>query len=119
MTFLVAFALVLLSTWIVFAIVDRVVGWAFSRGERDPYPEEFLYADVGRMHREVDREVERLAARVPAPESPTPTAGPASRARGPYRSRTAAPRLGAADRQSDYGAGTSLVGTSSVVEGEQ
>jgi hypothetical protein len=109
MTFLAAFVLVLLVTWMVFAIVDRIVGWAFARGERDPYPEDFLYADAGRLHREVDSEIERLSHWVPPTQYPVETAGPPARARGPYRSRTAPPRLGATDRQSDYGQSTSLV----------
>jgi len=121
MTFVGVLVVVLLSVWIVFAIIDRVVGWAFERHERRrnaKYPQEFLYADVGRMHREVDREVERLAAWVPPAQSPTATAGPTSGARGPYRSRTAAPRLGAPDRQSEYGQSTSLIGTARV-EGQR
>jgi len=121
MTFLLVLALVLISVWIVFAIIDRIVGWAFARHERrrnETYPQEFLYADIGRMHREVDREVERLAAWVPPAQYPDPTAGATPRARGPYRSRTAAPRLGAPDRQSEYGQSTSLIGTARV-EGQR
>jgi hypothetical protein len=119
MTFVCALVLVFMSAWIVFAVIDRIVDWAFARVERDPYPEEFLYADPGRMHREVDREVERLSHWVPPAQPPTPTAGTTTGAGAPHRSRTAAPRLGATDRQSDYGEGTSLVGPASVVEGER
>ena len=119
MMFLFALSVVLLFALVIFAVVDWIVGRLFARGERllqDRYPEDFLYADMGRLHREVDLEVERLAARVPPPQYTAPTAGAASRARGPYRTRTAAPRLGAPDRQSEYGEGTSLIGKSEHVK---
>jgi len=118
MTFLVALWLVLLITWIVFAIVDRIVGWAFARGERRArYPEDFLYADVGKQHREIAREVDRLSSRVPAPQYPAPVAGPTSRARGAYRSRATTASVGSVpDRQSEYGQSTSLIGSARVEE---
>lgn len=68
------------------------------------------YADPGRMHRETAREVDRLDARVPAPHSPVPLAGPAARAGGVSRSRPAATRVApGAGRAAGYGTGTSLV----------
>jgi hypothetical protein len=121
MKFVLALVLVFMSAWVVFAVIDRIVDWAFKRGERDPYPEEFLYADPGRMHREVDRELERLAHRVSPAQSPTPTAGTATGTGTPHRSRTTKTSVGFIttysgdfDRQSDYGEGTSLVGPARV-----
>jgi hypothetical protein len=128
MTFLVALVLVLVVAWIVFAIIDRIVGWAFERRERvvhERYPEEFLYADPARLHREAESEVDRLAGRVPPPQLVATVAGAASQARGPYRSTATVPRLVQAtsgvcdlDRQSEYGQSTSLVGSAASSVGE-
>jgi hypothetical protein len=121
MTFLVVLGVIVLAALALYGVFAWIVEAAFARGEhwlQERQPEDFRYADAGRMHRETQGEVDRLAARLPAQKYPAPVAGPTAKARGPYRSGASTGRVGdprELDRNSDYGQSTSLVS----VEGDR